>query len=87
VNVNDLTPMYVGLGDNPSDNAKGGPNAKFVPFSGEPGSNSFGTGKDLDKHVLPGFDKYHGMNDQMYLKMYEQQKKQDDPAACRCGKK
>jgi hypothetical protein len=96
VNVNDLTPMYFGLGDNPSNSAKGGPNAKFVGFSGSRDSKEpFATGSKVDKHILPGLDQYHDMDDKMYLKMYEQEQKRIaeekrklDPKAdkgCQCG--
>lgn len=96
VNVNDLTPMYFGLGDNPSTAAKGGPTAKFVAFSGSPNTpGPFATGDKMDKHVFPGLTKYHGIDDEMYLKMYEQEQKRIaeekrklDPkadAGCQCG--
>lgn len=81
VHVNDFTPVNLGLGDHPSAKEMGG--GKLVKFSGEPGG-PFATDK-LDKHIIAHPKKYHGIDDQLYLKMYDQQNKA--PGTCSCGKK
>lgn len=82
VHVNDFTPMNFGLGDHSSAGENGGGNV--VTFSGEPGG-PFTTDK-LDKHFFASPTKYHGIDDQLYLKMYDQQSKGTGDT-CSCGKK
>jgi len=84
VHVNDLRRMTVGLGDHSSAAENG--NGKVVTFSGEPGG-PFTTDKSkLDKHFFASPTKYHGIDDQLYLKMYDQQNK-GGADTCGCGKK
>jgi len=82
VHVNDFTPINFGVGDHPSAAETGG--GKLVKFSGEPGG-PFSTDK-LDKHIFAHPTKYHGIDDQLYLKMYDQQNK-GGSGTCSCGKK
>jgi hypothetical protein len=74
--------MNFGLGDHASATEAGG--GKVVTFSGEPGG-PFTTDKP-DKHFFPSPTKYHGIDDQLYLKMYNQQNK-GGADTCSCGKK
>ncbi|HRI66251.1 MAG TPA: hypothetical protein PK156_18515 [Polyangium sp.] len=84
VHVNDFTPMNFGLGDHSSAAENG--NGKVVTFSGEPGG-PFTTDKaKLDKHFFASPTKYHGIDDQLYLKMYDQQSKGGSDT-CSCGRK
>jgi len=82
VHVNDFTPINFGIGDHSSAFESGGGNV--VTFSGEPGG-PFNT-KDPDKHIFAHPTKYHGIDDQLYLKMYDQQNKGGD-GTCSCGKR
>jgi len=82
VHVNDFTPVNFGVGDHPSAAEAG--YGKVVTFSGEPGG-PFTTNK-LDKHIFAHPTKYHGIDDQLYLKMYDQQNK-GGSGTCSCGKK
>jgi hypothetical protein len=84
INVNDVTPMAFGLGDRPTPQKAG--NGRVVTFSGEPGG-PFET-KNPDKKILKDATKYHGIDDQMYLKMYNQDHKAlKDGQTCSCGNK
>jgi len=82
VNVNDFTPINFGIGDHSSPAENG--NGKVVTFSGEPGG-PFNT-TNPDKHLFAHPTKYHGIDDQMYLKMYDQQNK-GGAGTCGCGKR
>jgi hypothetical protein len=81
VNVNDFTPMNFGVGDYASESfAHGG---KVVKFSGEPGGPfNF---DNPDRSAKPNPTKYHGIDNQMYLKAYQQQNA-GTKDTCGCGK-
>ncbi|TKD12172.1 hypothetical protein [Polyangium fumosum] len=87
VHVNDATPMVFGLGDNPQNHAKYAGGGNVVTFSGERGQAAdFETnGKNLDKHWLPGMTEYHGIDDDLYFKAYQQQNRNTGDT-CGCGK-
>ncbi|MRG91359.1 hypothetical protein [Polyangium spumosum] len=88
VHVNDATPMVFGLGDKKSDHDKYA-NGDVVLFSGERGQKAdFAMdGQKLDKNWLPGMTEYHGIDDDLYFKAYNQKQKADKTGdTCGCGK-
>jgi len=89
VHVNDATPMVFGLGDKKSDHQKYAGGGEVVTFSGERGQKADFemNDKKLDKNWLPGMSEYHGIDDDLYFKAYNQkQKAAQSGDTCGCGK-
>ncbi|UQA55600.1 hypothetical protein [Polyangium aurulentum] len=81
VHIDDFTPMNFGVGQYFSERLAGG--AKVIKFSGEPdGKFSF---PPADKQAPIHFTKYHGIDNELYLRAYQQHAAAKDK--CGCGLK
>jgi len=86
VHVNDLTPMTLGLGDNPKNHAKyAGAGGNVVTFSGSKDQAADFNLTDPDKKWLHSPVANHGINDDLYLKAYNQKNRKTGDT-CGCGK-
>jgi len=86
VHVNDLTPMTLGLGDRKSYHEKNaGAGAQVHTFSGSKDNPAPFEFEHPDKGWLHSPTSNHGINDDLYLKAYNQKNKETGDT-CGCGK-